>query len=82
MEEFQKRKCPYCGMELVTHPYWRHIEQNHRTEYENDRNSWTQLYKDYTLMGMDQSTCIQVISELFNQSKELIVDYLKENKVL
>lgn len=82
MESFTKRKCPYCGIELVQHPYWRHIEQQHPDEYSSDKNTWTQLFKDYTTMGMDAENCLQVIAELFNQSPDYIRDFLKQQKLM
>ena len=82
MESFNKRTCPYCGIELVKAPYWRHVEQEHPSEYASDRSTWIQLFKDYSSMGMDSELCIQVICDLFNQTKDLIRDFLKENKII
>jgi hypothetical protein len=82
METFSHRRCPYCGLELIKAPYWRHLELEHPDEYNSDKATWIQLYNDYLSMGMDSSNCIQVISELFNQSTELITDFLKESGVL
>ena len=75
-----KRKCPYCG-EMLEHPYWVHVQSNHPAEYAKNE-TWIQLYKDYTSMGMDQNMSIMVISELFNASEEDVKGYLKENDIL
>jgi hypothetical protein len=74
------RKCPYCGV-MLQRPYWVHIQSNHPTEYAKNE-TWIQLYKDYTSMGMDISMSLMVISELFNQSIEDVKSYLKENNLL
>lgn len=74
------RKCPYCGV-MLERPYWVHIQSNHPAEYAKNE-TWIQLYKDYTSMGMDQSMSLMVISELFNQSIDDVKDYLKENDIL
>jgi uncharacterized C2H2 Zn-finger protein len=82
METFKARTCPYCGILLVKYPYWRHIEQEHNEQYNTDKNTWIQLFKDYSAMGMDPNTCVQVIAELFNQSSDFIMEFLKDHKVL
>ncbi len=79
MAELKGRKCPYCG-KVLDHPYWRHIESDHPTEYQSDKATWIQLYKDYIAMGMDKEISIKVISELFNQTDKDILDFLKANK--
>ena len=76
------RKCPYCGKELVERPYWRHIEKQHKEEYESDQQTWIQLYKDYTSMGMEQDKSLQVISEIFNKDPETIKEFLAKHHAL
>ncbi|MFX0186165.1 MAG: hypothetical protein ACFE8A_00365 [Candidatus Hodarchaeota archaeon] len=76
----ESRKCPYCGVTLQR-PYWVHIQSKHPAEYAKNE-TWIQLYKDYTSMGMDQSMSLMVISELFNQSIKDVKSYLKENGIL
>ena len=74
------RKCPYCGV-MLQRPYWVHIQSHHPTEYAKNE-TWIQLYKDYTSMGMDTSMSLMVISELFNQPIEDVKSFLKENNIL
>jgi len=74
------RTCPYCGAVLY-HPYWQHVQTNHSNEYQRNE-TWIQLYKDYTSMGMSQEMSLMVISELFNQTIDDIKAYLEKNNVL
>ncbi|WP_457559003.1 hypothetical protein [Candidatus Harpocratesius sp.] len=76
------RKCPYCGKILTERPYWRHVEKTHPKEYASDKQTWIQLYKDYTNMGMNESTTITVISEIFNKDEDTIKSFLKKHNVL
>ena len=78
----EKRNCPYCDKVLKTRPYWKHVQNEHPAEYESDHSTWTQLFLDYTSMGMDKSITISVISELFNKPHGLIEDYLHNEGVL
>ena len=90
MGEGETRKCPYCGVPLK-HPYkfiyliqteeWQHIQSDHPGEYARNE-TWIQLYKDYSSMGMNNEMSILVISELFNQSTQDVESYLKENNAL
>ncbi|MFX1298274.1 MAG: hypothetical protein ACFFD2_25900, partial [Promethearchaeota archaeon] len=54
------RTCPYCGATLH-HPYWQHVQSQHPDEYAKNE-TWIQLYKDYTSMGMSQEMSLMVIS--------------------
>ena len=74
------RTCPYCGA-ILHHPYWQHVQSEHPSEYARNE-TWIQLYKDYTSMGMDQAMSLMVIAELFNHSQEDVKTYLKENNVI
>jgi hypothetical protein len=78
----EPRKCPYCNKPLTSHPYWKHIQEAHPAEYESDKNTWIQLFKDYTGMGMGKDITLNVISEIFNKPTDLIEAYLKLNKVI
>ncbi len=80
MGEDEIRNCPYCGIPLK-HPYWQHVQAEHAEEYARNE-TWIQLYKDYTSMGMDSAMSLMVIAELFNQSQADVESYLKENNVL
>lgn len=72
----EARACPYCD-EIITHrPYWNHIATKHPEEYENSRTTWKPLFDDYTLAGMDVQTSLMVMSELFNNSIEIIEGFL------
>ena len=73
----EKRKCPYCGKELVERPYWRHIEREHGEEYATDKATWIQLFKDYTSAGMDKDKSIEIICEIFNKKESEIVEFLQ-----
>ncbi len=74
------KKCPYCGIELE-HPYWAHVQEMHPEEYAK-KETWIPLYRDYASMGMEESMCIMVISELFNVDQTEIKSFLKKKKVL
>ncbi len=78
----QTRKCPYCKKPLTRRPYWKHIQEVHPKEFENDTSTWIQLFKDYSTMGMNKVVSITVIAEIFNKPPKLIEDFLKEQKVL
>ncbi|MHA1584538.1 MAG: hypothetical protein ACTSVU_02030 [Promethearchaeota archaeon] len=75
------RECPYCGKKLKN-PYWRHIEKEHHDEYMNDKTTWIQLFKDYTMLGMNKEMSIQVISDLFNRDPSIIKLFLKKHKII
>ena len=60
MGEEEGRNCPYCGIPLK-HPYWQHVQSEHPEEYARNE-TWIQLYKDYTSMGMDQAMSLMVIA--------------------
>ena len=70
------RKCPYCGA-VLHHPYWQHVQSKHPGEYAKNE-TWIQLYKDYTSMGMSQEMSLMVISELFNQPIDDVKEYLEK----
>ncbi len=74
------RKCPYCS-QVLKHPYWQHVQSKHSDEYAKNE-TWVQLYKDYSSMGMEKSMCLMVISELFNAPQDDIESYLKNNNIL
>ena len=74
------RECPYCH-KIIRRPYWVHIQKHHSAEYEKNE-TWIQLYRDYSSMGMEKSMCLMVISELFNVSQDDVESYLKKNKIL
>ena len=76
----QGRTCPYCG-KLLHHPYWQHVQTEHPSEYQRNE-TWIQLYKDYTSMGMSEEMSVMVISELFNQSTDDIKSFLEKNNAL
>ena len=78
----QTRKCPYCSKPLTRRPYWKHIQEEHPKEFENDTSTWIQLFKDYSQMGMNKEVSIQVIAEIFNKTPKFIESFLKEKKVL
>ena len=80
MGEDEERNCPYCGIKLH-HPYWQHVQSEHPSEYARNE-TWIQLYKDYTSMGMDQAMSLMVIAELFNHAIDDVKTYLKENNVI
>jgi len=80
MSEEESRFCPYCGVELQ-HPYWHHIQKEHPDKY-TQKETWIKLYQDYTGLGMDETTSLMVISELFNATQEEIKSFLKNAKVL
>lgn len=72
----EERKCPYCGISLRA-PYWRHIESKHPKEYASDKNTWLQLFEDYTSMGMDKESSISVICQIFNREPGIVKNFLK-----
>lgn len=74
----EERKCPYCGVKLRA-PYWRHIESKHPEEYASDKNTWIQLFEDYTTMGMDKDSSITVICQIFNRDKNTVKNFLKKS---
>jgi hypothetical protein len=79
-DEQESRFCPYCGIELE-HPYWAHVQAEHPEKY-SQKETWIKLYEDYTGLGMDQTTSLMVISELFNATKEEIKSFLKNAVIL
>ena len=72
----ENRTCPYCNKVIDTRPYWNHIANEHPEEYENSRNTWYPLYKDYSLAGMEITQILMVMPELFNTSAEEIESFL------
>ena len=46
------RECPYCH-KIIRRPYWVHIQRKHSAEYEKNE-TWIQLYKEYSSMGMEK----------------------------
>lgn len=80
MGKDETRNCPYCGI-LLYHPYWQHVQSEHPEEYARNE-TWIQLYKDYTSMGMDQAMSLMVIAELFNHSIDDVKGYLDEQNIL
>lgn len=76
------RQCPYCNKTLKEKPYWRHIQSQHPHEFETDKKTWTQLFKDYKQMGMAAKISILAICELFNKSEEEVRAYLKSTGVI
>jgi hypothetical protein len=79
-EEEETRNCPYCGIPLK-HPYWQHVQAEHPEEYARNE-TWIQLYKDYTSMGMDSAMSLMVIAELFNHSIDDVKGYLADQNIL
>ena len=79
-KDIDARECPYCH-KIIRRPYWVHIQRKHSAEYEKNE-TWIQLYKDYSSMGMEKSMCLMVISELFNVSQNDVESYLKKRKIL
>ncbi len=79
MSEEESRFCPYCGVALE-HPYWAHIQATHPEKY-TQKETWIKLWQDYRGLGMDTSTSLMVISELFNATQEEIESFLKNAKV-
>nr|MDO8087266.1 hypothetical protein [Candidatus Sigynarchaeum springense] len=72
----QKRTCPYCSKAIETRPYWSHISSEHPSEYQDSQGTWLPLYKDYATAGMEISTILLVMSELFNQPIKDIESFL------
>jgi len=79
-DEEESRFCPYCGIELK-HPYWAHVQAEHPEKY-TQKETWIKLYEDYTGLGMDETTSLMVISELFNATQEEIKSFLKNANVI
>jgi len=79
-DEAESRFCPYCGIELE-HPYWAHVQAEHPEKY-TQKETWIKLYTDYVGMGMDQTTSLLVISELFNATQEEIKSFLRNANVI
>ena len=79
-KDSEGRKCPYCG-QMLKHPYWQHVQSQHPGEYAKNE-TWIQLYKDYTSMGMSQEMSLMVISELFNQPINDVKEYLEKTDSL
>ncbi|MBA7546524.1 hypothetical protein ES705_38916 [subsurface metagenome] len=79
-DEEESRFCPYCGIALKQ-PYWAHVQAEHPEKY-SQKETWIKLYEDYTGLGMDETTSLMVISELFNATQEEIKSFLKNAKVM
>ena len=76
----ESRFCPYCGIALK-HPYWAHVQAEHSEKY-SQKETWIKLYEDYVGLGMDITTSLMVISELFNATQDEIKSFLKNANVL
>jgi len=63
------------------HPYWQHIQTKHPDKY-SQKETWVQLYQDYTGLGMDITTSLMVISELFNATTDEIKSFLINAKII
>ena len=74
-----KRDCPYCNQQIVNRLYWRHIEAEHPENYRSDKNTWLQLFEDYTSMGMDKERSLTVLSQLFNREPSMIKSFLQKS---
>ncbi len=73
----EDRACPYCGKVIAVRPYWAHISAEHPREYESSQeHTWLPLYKDYATAGMEISTILLVMSELFNTPAKEIESFL------
>ncbi|MFW9867311.1 MAG: hypothetical protein ACFFEN_14540 [Candidatus Thorarchaeota archaeon] len=79
-DETESRFCPYCGKELE-HPYWAHVQAEHPDKY-SQKETWIKLYQDYIGLGMDETTSLVVISELFNATQEEIKSFLRNANVI
>ncbi|HDZ19360.1 MAG TPA: hypothetical protein ENH75_13765 [archaeon] len=79
-DEEGSRFCPYCGIALH-HPYWQHIQKEHQDKY-SQKETWINLFSDYTNLGMDSATSLMVIAELFNATIEEVRSFLSNAKVL
>lgn len=79
-DEEESRFCPYCGIALE-HPYWAHVQAEHPEKY-SQKETWIKLYEDYVGLGMDSTTSLMVISELFNATQDEIKSFLKNANVL
>ena len=66
---------------MENHPYWQHIQKKHPDKY-SQKETWVQLYEDYTGLGMDMSTSLMVISELFNATTEEIKSFLVNANII
>ncbi len=80
VDEEESRFCPYCGIPLK-HPYWAHVQAEHPEKY-TQKETWIKLYEDYIGLGMDITTSLMVISELFNATQDEIKSFLKNAKVM
>ncbi|MHA1932042.1 MAG: hypothetical protein ACW96X_05850 [Promethearchaeota archaeon] len=76
----ESRFCPYCGISLE-HPYWAHIQDKHPEKY-TQKETWINLYQDYSSLGMDDTTSLMVISELFNATTDEVKSFLKNAKII
>jgi len=63
------------------HPYWQHIQTKHPDKY-SQKETWVKLYEDYTGLGMDETTSLMVISELFNATTDEVKSFLKNANVI
>ena len=79
-DDEESRFCPYCGVALQR-PYWQHIQTKHPEKY-TQKETWIQLYEDYTGLGMDETTSLMVISELFNATTEEVKSFLKNADII
>ena len=79
-DDNESRFCPYCGVSLE-HPYWAHIQDAHPEKY-TQKETWVKLYEDYTGLGMDETTSLMVISELFNATTEEVKSFLKNADII
>jgi len=60
---------------------WAHIQDTHPEKY-TQKETWIKLYEDYTGLGMDETTSLMVISELFNATKEEVKSFLKNANII
>jgi len=79
-DDNESRFCPYCGVALK-HPYWQHIQTKHPEKY-TQKETWVKLYEDYTGLGMDETTSLMVISELFNATTEEVKSFLENANII
>ncbi|MCK4287266.1 MAG: hypothetical protein KAX18_13735 [Candidatus Lokiarchaeota archaeon] len=79
-DEGESRFCPYCGISLER-PYWQHIQREHPEKY-TQKETWIKLYEDYTGLGMDETTSLMVISELFNATQEEVKSFLENAGII
>ena len=66
---------------MEKHPYWQHIQTKHQEKY-TQKETWIKLYEDYTGLGMDKTTSLMVISELFNATTDEIKSFLINAKIM